>query len=239
MIDKKQVILTILLVALPLNWLIINNSNGQTVFLPSTYASLQSAHQYFSAHRPIFLWDLHKVIFTIKPSRIFSCQRSTKSNPNSAPSRFTVCKELITSLFCLSTYKTMYSELKLGTKVTQAYLDSFAHLPALHETLLHIANDIQTPNPDIYTLLTDIKKAGYQQLILSNIGPDLLADFIKQHPEVFDNFNSKQNTINAIKRHNNNSDLGPWLFKPQPEAYQTALQQTKTPSHLHIFIDDQ
>lgn len=231
MLFNNNFVFGLLLGLIILNCINITHGSNTTIYLSPHFASIEHAAAHFKRHKPVILWDLHEVVFNFSKNRFLFYQRPERLNI------WDLSREILTALFSSTTYRHMYGHAKRGNRVTEAYLNTFYSKPTLYRAFLRLANDTHQPNFDVLAIIEELYNQDIQHFIFSNIGPTLLADFRKQHPDIFKFFSNPNNAINSIKPEHDH-----WLYKPQPAAYQSAITfvdhatQGK-PEHM-IFIDD-
>ena len=232
MILRNNIIFGTLLCLISVNVIKVAHGNPQTIYLPAHYATIEDAKHEFKNHKPVLLWDLHKVILDHVMKRMFFHKRSNRSS-----NWWAITKDTAQALLSLNTYRHIYTQARAGNKVTQAYLDAFKNYPNLYEAFLRLANDIHVPNTSVIEILKEMH-AHHHQYIFSNIGPAILKDLQQEYPEIFESFSDSKNVIN-----NQDPHTGPWLCKPRPSAYAAALdfivkKDGSSARSRVIFIDD-
>lgn len=139
-----------------------------------------------------------------------------------------------------------YKELKIllkdskgKSKITESYFNMIGNLgyQDVKEALVQFANNIFVTNKALLPLLAELKERQYNLHLFSNIGASVFKDAQDRNlfPELFgENGYFTENSIN--KKTPTNGIYQTW--KPQPEAYQEALDNTGATADNSIMIDD-
>lgn len=223
---KKILLLVSVVFILCAMFFIYQKNNKKSLYISTHHAK---SLNYTKKIKPIFVWDLHQVLFQ-RP--FLSMLKRGISNIENKPLFF---KQFL-SACCNKTIRTKIHNLKeRKITVSQAYFDSIQEYPHAYQQLIFLANNIYKPNKELFAFIKNLQEQGYQNYIFSNIGPLTLLDLQKKYPLEFSYFTSPLNTINSTQPSNNS-----WVCKPEVQAYSTMLKKIKAeecPERV-IFIDD-
>ena len=204
--------------------------NKQTLYLSPFYRDdIELARAHFRDQKPIFLWDLHDVLF-FKKSSYAGIKKLL--NPLATGNILVNTGKL---MFDADFWKIIQTSYTTQQKITQdVWLKLLKNYPITFTThIIEIATASYLPHKPTFIILKQIHEVGYQNYLFSNIFCPILTKLQKKHARLFTYFASPHNTIN----HSKNQD---YTYKPLPDAYQKALDYTQTAHkpHMVIFIDD-
>lgn len=188
----------------------------------------------------VIVFDIHDVLLKTNAQLFFT---GGLKNLFKDCANFKEKAHLVSQLICATfdprvLYK-IYQLRKEHNDITESYFNILKryHYQLVFKALIHFANNIFVPMPDIENLLEKLTQHGYKLELLTNMGPRVLSDCRTKHP-LFNKYFKNQNLINQEVL-----DTTYTLRKPQPIAYKTALLKLQKnykdlkPSAI-LFIDD-
>ena len=205
------------------------STHAQTMYINPQFSSVIAAKEYFNQERPVFLWDLHGVLFLQAPLKLIKTSLFSESHVFSCP------LQTLKALISYQNWQHMNNEFSKGTVIYDAYCETFKKYPDLYRLLIQYANHLYTPNDRVFPIIKKLYSHDYDHYLFSNIGPVVLNNLRTHHTIPFTHFkNSGNNLINNTLP--TNTTL--WLSKSESSAYVTAMDNIKKEPHQIIFIDD-
>lgn len=213
-----------------------------SLYLSSTFNDdTQSARLYFAKNKPVIVWDIHNVLM-----QGYYAQDALRHFFDGAPTISRKALIIPTMIYiALLDWRihpqlyNLYKQPEGKHKITESYfniLKQYGYADVFN-TLVGIGNNIYREMPGIRQVIDGLTISGCPQELLSNIGPQLLADLKSRNVEFFSRF-GYPNLINSIEKDGHYEHQ-----KPLQSAYEEAFRilQTRYPDiqpHDIIFIDD-
>jgi putative hydrolase of the HAD superfamily len=169
-----------------------------------------------SPSRPVVIFDLGGVIVCFDHLEI--CRRLAPLTPHHTPDQL---YDLVLGTDLVADYDTG----RISSKMLYQRVGEFLGISLAFDEFARIWSDIFSENPDVVSVIGQLKRAGHTLYLLSNTNA-LHFEHIQRRFEV----------IHAFDRCVLSYECG--VTKPDRGIYRRALEESGRPAAEHIYIDD-